>query len=494
MLNKLWPRRRSKVSPISLSGPKKPAWAVFFWLAQFRRWLRYLWRDFVAVVMRAIMRSVYRVDMRGLKHFSYKPSTIVACSHKRDEDIPLFIGQFYTFRGRKARKALRLVYTATRDDLHENGFLILYFPALDRWLRPVLARLRVSRFIRQLQSCPVKLPDEQTVSQLLQETKRLEGNLPLAETVTPEWQMRLLGEKSFECKDLTIWDALLKAPLPVLAQLATPRMFKEPLSSRIIKRHHQTVIEQLRHMSRVLDKGGVLFIAPEGQVTPDGHFGKPRAALTRVVQQTRADLKMTPINMTYDFMDSEKTLAIINVGPEITGLKNYAKNELVELVRRSVAGLACVTMSGLAGRWLIEAVEKGQGGVNYRRFSDELWHEAQHLQALGLLVERHLENWQDFEIRLKRFLNYAFASGKIFKPQSLDLQTLNGDSWLEFDLPALARQECRKFDDHPARYCYNELMSLLEAHNLLGARAEGESESAGVYDLAAARARRLTAG
>lgn len=495
MAKLLWWRRRGKAALRARlqtgQSSKKPAWALFFWIAQGRRWLRLRWREMVAFGMIATTKAVYKIETRGMENFTYDPATIVACSHKRDGDIPLVLPRLYLFKKPSHLKELRMIYVATRDDVHERGFLTLYFPIVDRWLRPFLARIQVGRLFKQLQTCPVKLPDEQTVNQLLQETRRIEGDLLLEDALTPEWQQRLLGEENVEIADLRLSDAILKAPLKLLGQYATPRMFKEPLATSIIKRHHQTIVGQLRHISRVLDKGGVLFIAPEGRVTPDGRFGKMRAALARVVQQARADLRMVPVNVTYDFMDTERPLVVINMG-RVLFPKRYAKHELSEMVERSVAGLACVTMSGLGGRWLIEATQRGQTEISYRDLAAELWAEAQRLKKLGLPMDSRLEYRQGFDERFSRFIAYSLKKGKIFSNPATEADTLGPNSLLQLDLISLRREECRKHDDHPARYCYNELMSLLQAHELVKETSENVPV---VFDITEERQRRqLTAG
>lgn len=485
-------RQTRKSKQFSKRSSRIPAWAVFFWLAQLRRWLRITWRDFVATLFLVTTRNVFKVENRNLEHFSYDSSSIIVFNHKRDLDIPLIVAELYVFKKPRRRRALRMMYCATRDDMHENGFISLYFPALDKRFRPLLARLRVGRIVKQLQSCPVKLPDEQTVSQLLQETKRIEGNLLLTEAVTAEWRAKLVGPEKVNQADLTLWDAILQAPLETLRQYATPRMFREPLATKIIKRHHQTVVSQLRHMSRVLDKGGTLMIAPEGQVTPDGHFGKMRAALTRVVQQTRANSKMLPLNITYDFMDTDRRpLATLIAGPEIIAIKNYGKSELPEVVRKHILALGCVTLSGLASRWLVEAASAGRQSIGYRELEAELWEETQRLKAAGLSLDKRLENWQDFEARLARFVAYAVTKGQIFS-NTFDPQTLYAGTRLELDIPALLREDCYSPNDNPVRYCYNELIDLLEAHNLLEV-APAEAAPV-ILNLGEERARRRTAG
>jgi hypothetical protein len=365
-------------------------------------------------------------------------------------------------------REMRLLFEATRDDFSERGFLVTYLPMLD-WARPVLARLSVARGMQDLQTCPVKLPDEQTVNQLLQETNRLEGKLKAVEAITDDWRKKLLGDDANN-PQLTLMDAILKAPYEVLTQYATPRMFKEPLASRIRERHHQTLMQQLHYITRIADKGGTLFILPEGRLSPDGRFCKMRAALTRIIQNSRADIRLLPVNVTYDFMDTQpRPKVIMIVGQEILSVKRYPKAELGNLVAKAIPSLACVTMSGLGSRYLLEQAEQGETQVRYHQLRDEIWAEFVKLRQLDVPYDTRLENRQNFEERLERFVAYCQRKGGIFKDGVAEgsVTPHKGDFWLTLDRIPLLRNQCLKPDDHPVRYCYNELMSLLEARDLI---------------------------
>jgi len=457
-----------KLNPFSLIRRIGNLTPIPFWFAQGRRELRYRYRDWASSILFVLSKIFYRVEVRGLENFTYSPSTIIACGHKRDADIAVTIPRLYTFRWPSRMREMRLLYEATRDDFNERGFLVTYLPWLD-WARPILARLSVARGMHDLQTCPVKLPDEQTVNQLLQETTRLEGKLTAVEAISDEWRKKLLGTEANNPK-LTLMDAVLRAPYEVLTQYATPRMFKEPFASRIRERHHQTLMQQLHYITRIADKGGTLFILPEGKLSPDGRFCKMRAALTRVVQNSRADIRLLPVNVTYDFMDSEpRPKVIMIVGEEILSIKRYPKNELGNLVAKAIPSLVCVTMSGLGSRYLLEQVEQGETQVRYHQLRDEIWAELQRLRLLDVPYDTRLAIRQCFEERLERFVAYCQRKGGIFTDGVEDTAaTLHrGDFWLTLDKPALLRQECQKPADHPVRYCYNELMSLLEARDLI---------------------------
>ena len=485
--------RLNRFSVTRSETPPKPFWllrlwnktAAPFWMARLRRQLRHNYRDSVALQMHLVSNAIYRIEARGLENFTYRPSTIIACGHKRDMDVPIIIPLLYIFKKPSRRPDLKLMYLAARDDVFERGFLTLYFPWLD-FLRPLIARSRLNRFFKMLQACPVKLPDEQTVNQLLHETWRLEGNLPLDEALGNEWQERLLGQVARPGQ--TIKDLIYQAPLKALGQYATPRMFKEPLAGRIRQRHYATTVQQLHFITRILERGGTLIVLPEGRVTPDGRFCKMRAAVIRLVLQTRVETRLLPINLTYDFMDTAKPNVTVLCGPEIDNLKHHSKNELAEIIRRKVAGLTCVTFSGLVSQSLIEAARVGTTRLDHRQLSDQVWNEGQALRARGLPLDRQLDDRPTFQARFERFIEYAYKQGGIFRPD-LDHQTL------QLDLEGLNRQECSKHTDNPVRYCYNELSELLETRQLpVAAPIEPAANVVSEFALASKRQARLTAG
>ncbi len=464
--------------------------AAPFWFARMGRRVHHHHRSVVALIMQVVSKGFYRIEVRGSENFSHIPSTIIACGHKRDSDIPIIIPRLYLFQKPISRhKHLKAMHVATRDDVLEQGFLILYFPMLD-FLRPLISRMSISHWFRSLQSCPVKLPDEQTVNQLLNETLRIEGNLNALESLDEPWRNRLLGTAANQ-PGLTIKDVIKKAPLKSLAQYATPRMFREPLANQIRQRHHATMHEQLRYLIRVLEKGGSLIVLPEGRVTPDGRFCKMRAALIRLVQQARVETRLLPVNLTYDFMDTGRSNVTMIIGPEVTMLKHHSKSQLTDIIRGKVAGLVCVSMSGLVSRSLIEAVNQGTTQIKLSQFKQEIWAEAQRLRLLGLALDRQLATRQEFEERFERFMDYAWHKGGFFLIGPMfAADSTKGHDWIRLDRTALLQEECTKHSDNPARYSYNELTELLETWDALP-QFEPEIEASPLEPLPT---QRLTAG
>lgn len=467
--------------------------AAPFWFARMRKEAHHYYRDTVVLRMKWGSDIVYRVEVRGNENFTHTPSTVIALGHKRDTDIPVVIPLLYHFQKPKSHaRKIRDLYIAARDDVFERGFLTIYLPGLD-FFRPLFSRTSViGRWFKMLQACPVKLPDEQTANQLLNETLRIEGNLDALEVVDETWRAKLLGDELAHQPGLTLKDIILKGDLKVLAQYATPRMFNEPLANRIRQRHHATMHAQLRYLIRVLEKGGSLLVLPEGRVSPDGRFCKMRAAVIRLVQQARVETTLLPVNLTYDFMDTMRTNVTVIMGQEITKLKHHSKSELTDIIREKVAGLTCVTMSGLVSRALIETVNEGHSQIRLSRFKEYIWAEVQRLRKMGLALDRQLATRQDFEERFERFMDWAWHKGGIFLVGPMFVADgSKGFDWIRLDRPALLREECTKHTENPVRYCYNELTELLETWKALPEQSEPESEPA-VLELVDAQ--RLTAG
>lgn len=494
-------RRRSGEAAKNKSNTKPKNWllrlwdktAAPFWFARMRKEAHHYYRDTIVLRMKWCSDLVYRVEVRGNQNFTHQPSTIIALGHKRDTDIPVVIPLLYHFQKPKSHgHELRSLYIAARDDVFERGFLTIYLPMLD-FFRPIFSRTSVAgRWFKMLQACPVKLPDEQTANQLLNETLRIEGNLDALETVDETWRAKLLGDELARKPGLTLQDLILKGDLKVLAHYATPRMFTEPLANRIRQRHHATMHEQLRYLIRVLEKGGNLLVLPEGRVSPDGRFSKMRAAVIRLVQQARVETNLLPVNLTYDFMDTMRTNVTVIVGPEIGKLKQLTKSELTNLIREKVAGLTCVTMSGLVSRALVETVNRGHGQIRLSRLKEQIWGEVQRLRKLGLALDRQLSTRQEFEERFERFVDWAWHKGGIFLVGPMFVADgSKGFDWIRLDRPALLREACSKHTENPVRYCYNELTELLESWDALPEQFEPESEPA-VLELVDAQ--RLTAG
>lgn len=441
-------------------------------LGRIRRRFRRSFKEFAGNGMILTTKILFKkIELHGLAEFSFAPSAVLACSHKRSSDIPVTIPWIYLWKKPHRLKEFHTVYEVTREDLFEAGFLINFFPKLDKY-RKFLSKINLSWLFEAVQAKPIKTPDEQTANQLLHEVKRLYGNLLASEALSLEYCERIFGKKVND-PSLTLHDAILEAPIEMLQEFVTPEIFNEPIAASMRKRHRETIIKQLRDMSRMLDKGDIIFIHPEGEVTPNGNYGKMKAALSRLVQNSRAEVKLVPINVTYDFMDTQRTKVIVNIGQAIHNANQLSKTELVAAIDKAIPALGCVTLSGLASRTLLKLAEANQELVRRFQLRDMIWEDLTQLFSTKLLIDNQIVTRQNFEERFNRFLQYCLKRTDILtNPFNLSSPSIDylhvGDEWFTLNIAALLRLDCGDFNDHPVRYCYNELGSVLEAHNLEG--------------------------
>jgi 1-acyl-sn-glycerol-3-phosphate acyltransferase len=440
---------------------------VSFLLGRLRRRLRRTVKEIAGNLMLFISALIFRVEINGRKNFNYSPGTVMACTHKSSTDIPVVIPRLYLWKFPRRMKQFHSIYEMTREDLFEDGFFINFVPAWNKYRR-FLTKINIGWYFDFLQARPIKTPDEQSASQLLHEAKRIYGNLPAVKILARDFRVRIFGD-SADSPHLKISDAILKADLTLLKEFFTPEMFAEPYAAETRKRHRETLIKQLREFTRLLERGETFFIHPEGEISLNGRYGKAKAALMRIVQNSRADITLLPVNVTYDFMDSIRPKAIVNIGEQVAKVNQLTKNELADLIDALLPALGSITMSGIASRSLMRLADTGQDLVRRFQLRDLIWEDLSQLRPFKIHIDTQIYTRQSFEQRFDRFIAYCRSRTNIFLPTTdTPAEPLHyGDEWLKVNLPLLLREECSSTNDHPVRYCYNELCSVLEAHNLM---------------------------
>jgi Acyltransferase len=439
---------------------------VSFLLGRLRRRFRRLVKEGSGNLMILVTKIMYRVEIRGRKNYTFTPGTVMVCTHKRSSDIPVVLPRLYLWKFPRRMKEFHSLYEMTREDLFEDGFFINFVPKWNKYRR-ILTRISLSGYFDMLQARPIKTPDEQTISQLLHETKRVHGNLMAVTALAPLWRKRIFGDHA-DNPALTLADAIFQADLAIMQEFATPEMFNEPYAAEIRKRHRETLIKQMREFTRLLERGDTFFIHPEGEISLNGNYGKTKAALMRIVQNSRADITMLPVNVTYDYMDSIRPKAIANIGEQIQKVNQISKIDLANLIDAKLPALGLITMSGLGSRAILRLAEKGEKVIRRFQLRDIIWEDLNYLRDKGAAIDSQIYNRQDFELRFSRFVTYCRSRDDIFLPADfVPVEALHyGDEWFTLNLPSILREECRSTTDHPIRYCYNELGGILQAHNL----------------------------
>ena len=151
----------------------------------------------VGLGMQAYVHANFRLRIFGLEHLNMEPGTIVAASHRSDDDVPLLIAALYTRWVRAYAQGGSWPTFVGRDDLFLRGFLAGWLPGLPLPLRRALFKVRISRPLERLQCVPVREPRRMRLVELLltEPDRDLGGWFPGELRYALEQRARALGEQ-----------------------------------------------------------------------------------------------------------------------------------------------------------------------------------------------------------------------------------------------------------------------------------------------------------
>ena len=218
-----------------------------------------------------------------------------------------------------------------------------------------------------------------------------------------------------------------------------------PMGHLNSRRELPRVREQLSRFAWLLDHGRDLYWTPEGGLTLDGHFGRFRAGLFRVVQQSHADLHLLPIAVFYDFMTTLRTRCFVRIGPELCIDRSLNRTAFERLARQAILSQMTVNVGHLAGLVLRDLPPGAR--LSRPELDARVKQHARRCREAGLALDPRLTAQGSFRRRMGQFLAYAERQNILRRER---------DGWIE----ALGEQH------HEMVYALNEIsevQALLEA-------------------------------
>ncbi len=214
----------------------------------------------------------------------------------------------------------------------------------------------------------------------------------------------------------------------------------------------RAIRKQLEFFAELLSRGKTLFLAPEGDLSPDGRLCPIRGSLYRLVNMSRRKVKILPMNITYDFMTTGRMKAFLNIGREIPETKGLSKAELEHLVKDSLLKLAVVTMSQIGSHSLYHEATQGNDTLIEESWHGQLATLVQKAEKAGLRVDRALLEERSLYQNFKDFVRYCLRKGLITTASPGRLQ-INRERILDTSSPG--------YSQNPVYYCHNEFSTLL---------------------------------
>jgi 1-acyl-sn-glycerol-3-phosphate acyltransferase len=227
-------------------------------------------------------------------------------------------------------------------------------------------------------------------------------------------------------RDYSRWPGPLSALLRHVSVRPHIALLKAyPMGYVTSRRDLPRIERQLDRFANLLDRGRDLYWTPEGGLGLDGRLERFRAGYDRIIRATRAELRMCPAAIFYDFMTTTRTRCFIRFGPETPIDRSLAKRELEAQARLAI--LRQMTIN--AGHLMAAVLRDWPSGTSLDRRELELrlLDHARRYRAAGLALDGRLTMRWTFRPRVSRLLGYlrrqailARAGGRWEVAQGLD--------------------------------------------------------------------------
>lgn len=284
---------------------------------------------------------------------------------------------------------------------------------IDRWVWSI----NLTGIMRAFSAYPMRRIPERLVIEILREVYAREGNIELSHVLNTQWIERFrTRSRNNSAANFTLAQALGWRYRALLERKESLLMLNRAYLKKYKAIHTEAIEAQLDLFARILDRGGILMMMPEGTLSPDGSLSRIREGLHRIVSTSQADMRLLPVNITYDFMTPGRMTVFLNIGQETKGIRDLSKVALDSLTRNKILELHTITLGNLASRQLLEKAREN-GVLDSSELASHLFQEAQGHASRGFRVDERLLREHSFNRRFQELIDYCVKRG-ILSPGS----------------------------------------------------------------------------
>lgn len=292
--------------------------------------------------------ACYRRTVLLPPDFHIARGTLIASNHQRDVDGPM-LGTVLV-RRRGLRFEWPLPFFATREDLFRRGILTrltVHWPAP---LSALLGRIPLGWFFPLGRAEPIRRVREFTFGETLRALIDAGmGDAPCVQVLNPRGLREL---HSFA--GTTLCHALAQAPATTLERWWGWRRLRADARAQLAPTFRTTVAKQLEHFAKRLDHGRVVYFAPEGSISMDGHFARIRDGFFWLVHHAVVAPWIQPMAMGYDTLGPGRSRVVVNIGRAFRADRTLARRQFDIALRDAVLRLVPITASHLLARFLLQ--------------------------------------------------------------------------------------------------------------------------------------------
>ena len=400
-------------------------------------------------------RIFWAVEVHGVEHDRGWRSSYLAMNHRRDLDSVMPMAAVVFHRGWRA--VTRDVRFGMRADGFAPGFLARVVPR-PRWLAWLLHPFSVGWVLRRAGTYPLEGPSTRPAAMWVRDARRVYGNVRAGEVLTPAY-LRILAEAGGRSPDM-VAAARLSRVLgwryqDALRRYAGPEICLPPVRRTLERRLAGTVRRELADMDAWLARGGSLYGAPEGRLSPDGRLGRISAGAHRLLRDGPPETRVVPIASVYDFLLVGRPRLFVDVAPPLLGVGAWSRAELDARLRAAWLGAARFTCTQLASGFVVRASGSAAPAFTLEDLVASIGDEAARLAAAGRHVDARLLRPRQARRLAARYVRYAARVGAVRRTARARWEATAGDLEL-----APARGEIG-YDRWPLAYAWNELQDML---------------------------------
>ncbi len=410
--------------------------------------------NWLAICFYLLFHSIYDIRVKGLSNYRPTASTIITINHKRDLDVPI-VGSILQLRKLFFNNKLRLHYVA-RDDLFHPGFLTSHFPIFGITGR-LVHKINLTPIMRALQAYPMSHITGNRIGYIMREIAQIDDQLQLKDVVKPSGLGTLSSflnhENNSDLASVKVSDFLGYRYRALFQKTTGLNILQDEWLKPIREKTLDQIKKQLTLFANILNKGGICLLAPEGELSTDGRFWPVRSGLYRLISITNRDVKILPINTTYDFMTQGRMQVYINIGKEMTSLKQWDKTNLERQVQMNLTSLTTVTMGQIGSSAIICLLEEKRRSFGESELLGIISKKVKEINSSGICIDKRLSLKKTLNWRYRDFLKYCIKRN-ILIPEP------NGNSYLISS--KVKNKEGDRFNENPVVYSANELRGIVE--------------------------------
>lgn len=354
------------------------------------------------------MRWFCRVEVYGAEYLRHAPGALVVSNHRRDTDGPIVGGILLQRSGLRLR-GVRPFFVA-REDLFRRGFLLQYLEGWPRPLRRVLGALELGPVLRSIQLLPMRRIRERSMVEVLEDVLEVLGDCPLDQVLRSEGVLRFARHTTCPPDELTVRRALRVQGSFLYERHAFRKLKLETL--RALKPFERRMIDtQLNTFVALLEIGETVLLEPEGTISTDGSFMRPRRALHALLNEPTRPPHLLPVALSYDFMTARRARVLVRFGAPRTDLVGLDRGETDHRVKEAVLEQCMVTASQLTGRYLRESLHRGTDKLTTTALETYMATRATRCRMMGIPVDPLLLGERSRRRRVRECLAFCRRHG-----------------------------------------------------------------------------------